>query len=149
MNLMNVAEIKISYSTNVPASERITITSSYKASSIFTEVFNGEVEYRENMYVLLLNRANKVLGVSHISMGGVSGTVCDPKILFQVALKAHASGIILCHNHPSGNRNPSDADERLTRKIQEGGKILDIPLLDHIILTPDNEYFSFADEGLM
>ncbi len=102
----------------------------------------------EAFYVILLNRANKVLEVELISRGGVSGTVADTKIIFQSALLRLASGIILAHNHPSGNLKPSEADKNLTRKIAQAGKTLDISVLDHIIVG-DNAYFSFADEGLM
>ncbi len=84
----------------------------------------------------------------NISVGGVSGTVVDPKKVFKIALDGGASSIIICHNHPSGNIKPSDSDIRLTKKITEAGNLLDIRVLDHII-SGDNTYFSFADEGLM
>ena len=102
----------------------------------------------EAFYVILLNRANKVLDVQLISRGGVSGTVADTKLIFQSALLRLASGMILAHNHPSGNLKPSEADKNLTRKIVDAGKTLDIAVLDHIIVG-DNAYFSFADEGMM
>ena len=97
---------------------------------------------------MLLNRANKVLGFSKISSGGTSGTLVDVKIIFQIALKSNASSIILGHNHPSGNLKPSDADIRITRTIKEAGKMMEIPLVDHLILTDEN-YYSFADEGMI
>jgi len=96
--------------------------------------------------VLLLNRANRVLGFVKISEGGVSGTVVDPKKIFQIALKANASGIILAHNHPSGNTTPSASDESITAKIVAAGKFLEISVLDHLIITSE-QYFSFSDEG--
>ena len=102
---------------------------------------------QEQVEIVLLNRANKVLGISEVSTGGFSGTVADPKVIFSIALKACASSIIL-HNHPSGNLKPSQADLNLTKKIKNGGELLDIAVLDHIILTADS-YFSFADEGLI
>lgn len=102
----------------------------------------------ESFKVILLNRANKVLGVSNISKGGVAGTVADVKVIFQTALKANASSVILAHNHPSGNTHPSDNDIKLTRKLYAAGKTLDISVLDHLILT-DSTYYSFADEGVM
>ena len=83
-----------------------------------------------------------------VSRGGVSGTVVDPKIIFKIAVEHLASSIILCHNHPSGNLKPSDADISLTKKIKEAGALLEIPILDHLIIS-DTGYFSFADEGLM
>ena len=109
---------------------------------------NLQIEHREYFFILLLNRANKVLGVSTVSMGGMSGTVADPKIIFQTALKVSAASVILCHNHPSGNIKPSESDIRLTQKIKKAGSFLDLPCLDHIILTEDS-YFSFADEGML
>ena len=103
---------------------------------------------RESFYALYLNRANKVLGDHLISLGGVSGTVVDPKCVYQVALKAHASSLIVAHNHPSGNKEPSNADLEITRKLKEAGQLLDINLLDHIILLPEG-YISMADEGML
>jgi DNA repair protein RadC len=98
--------------------------------------------------VILLNRANQVLGIYEVSTGGVSGTVADPKLIFAAAIKSSSSGLIFSHSHPSGNLQPSQADIALTRKIKEGGEILEISVLDHIILTSEG-YFSFADEGLL
>ncbi|WP_317168263.1 JAB domain-containing protein [Pontibacter pamirensis] len=102
----------------------------------------------EQFKVMLLNRANKVLGIYETSTGGVAGTVADPKLIFVAALKACASSIVLCHNHPSGNLKPSAADLQLTKKIKQGGELLDIAVLDHIILTSES-YYSLADEGLL
>ena len=96
----------------------------------------------------LMNRANRALGIAQVSHGGISGTVADPKVIFQHALKANASSVILLHNHPSGNTQPSEADIHLTKKLVEGGKLLDIAVLDHLIVTIDG-YYSFADEGLI
>ncbi len=97
---------------------------------------------------MLMNRANKVLGLFEVSTGGISGTVADPKIIFTAALKGGASGIIVAHNHPSGNLTASQSDIDLTRKLKEAGKFLEIQLLDHVIVTTEG-YFSFADEGLI
>jgi DNA repair protein RadC len=102
----------------------------------------------EEFRILLLNRSNHVMKTERISTGGVSGTVADPKIIFNKALEALASSIILCHNHPSGNLNPSEADIQLTKKLKEAGKFLEIPVLDHLICT-DSGYYSFADEGIL
>ena len=102
----------------------------------------------EEFWVILLNRANVVMRRQPISAGGVAGTVADPKLIFKHALEQLASSIILVHNHPSGNRNPSAADIALTRKLKEGGQFLDLPILDHLIYT-DLGYFSFADEGML
>ena len=102
----------------------------------------------EQFWLLCLNRSNQIINSSMISQGGVSGTVADPKIIFKAALTNLASGIILIHNHPSGNLTPSQADKNLTEKMVSSGKLLEIPVLDHLIFT-DEAYFSFADEGLL
>jgi DNA repair protein RadC len=102
----------------------------------------------EEFWLLVLNRANRVVRKYQISQGGVAGTVADPKIIFKIALEELASGIIIAHNHPSGNLNASQADIDLTKKIKEGARLLEIQLLDHIIVA-GQKYFSFADEGLL
>ena len=102
----------------------------------------------EEFWVLLLNRGNQILEKVNISKGSVSQTVVDAKIVFKMAIDKLASSIILCHNHPSGNLKPSEADKQLTKKIKEAGIILDLPILDHLIFA-DNKYLSFADEGLL
>jgi len=107
-----------------------------------------DVDYVESFYVAMINRGSMLLGVSKISIGSVSGTVADPKKIFQTALKANASGVILAHNHPSGQRQPSQGDKKITEKCVEAGKFLDMPVMDHIIVTRYG-YFSFADDGLL
>ncbi|WP_460978161.1 RadC family protein [Spirosoma knui] len=102
----------------------------------------------EEFWILLMNRANEVLRPVQISAGGVSGTVADPKIIFKQAIEHLASSMILLHNHPSGNLTPSQADKDLTRKLKDAGRLLDIPVLDHLIFT-DKAYLSFADEGIL
>jgi len=102
----------------------------------------------EEFWVIILNRANYVLNKTQISSGGISGTVADPKLIFKSALEQNGSSIILIHNHPSGNLKPSQADINLTKNLKEAGKFMEIPVLDHIIVS-DNCYFSFADEGLI
>jgi len=102
----------------------------------------------EEFWIIILNRANFVLKKIQISRGGISGTVADPKLIFKSALELSGSSIILIHNHPSGNLQPSQADINLTKNLKEAGKFLEIPVLDHIIVS-DNCYFSFADEGLI
>ncbi|RYE51761.1 MAG: DNA repair protein, partial [Sphingobacteriales bacterium] len=115
---------------------------------LFNNWDQGRIEMNEQFYILLLNRANKVIGMTEISSGGFSGTLVDPKLVFGIALKSCASGIILCHNHPSSNLKPSQSDLSLTRRLVEAGKLLDLQILDHIILTKRG-YFSFGDEGLI
>jgi DNA repair protein RadC len=104
--------------------------------------------HHEEFWVLLLNRANRVIKKHQISQGGVAGTVADPKIIFKVALAELASGIVLAHNHPSGNLTASQADIDLTKKLKEAGKLLEIQVLDHVIIA-GQKYFSFADEGML
>jgi len=122
------------------------ICSSKDAFDIFNPLISDSTY--EEFWILLLNKANKVLNKACISEGGLTGTVADPVKIFRLAIENNAVGIILCHNHPSGNLKPSDADTRLTQKMRDGGKLIEISVLDHIIIG-DNKYFSFADEGLI
>lgn len=102
----------------------------------------------EEFWLLMLNRANMVLKKELLSKGGVSGTVVDTKLIFKAAIENTCSSIIICHNHPSGNLKPSEADIRITKTIKEAGKLLEIPLLDHLIIS-DSGFYSFADEGMI
>jgi DNA repair protein RadC len=102
----------------------------------------------EVFYIILLNRANKIMGNQLISTGGISGTVVDARLIFKYAIEKLASYIILVHNHPSGNLRPSDADIKLTQNLKSAGKFMEIPVLDHLILS-NTAYFSFADEGML
>jgi DNA repair protein RadC len=105
--------------------------------------------WQEEMILICMNRANKVIGYYKVSRGGTTGTVADPKVIFTIALNCVGTcNIILSHNHPSGNLQPSGADREITNKIKEAGKMLDITLLDHLVTT-DEGYYSFADEGLL
>jgi DNA repair protein RadC len=125
--------------------KRVKITDSRSAfDTIYPHL--GDLNHEE-FWVIFLNRANAVIGKQNISKGGVSGTVVDPKVVFKMAVQFPASGIILAHNHPSGNLKPSQADHQLTRKLKEAGKALDIPVLDHLIIG-ERDYFSFVDEGV-
>lgn len=144
----NLAEIKVAYSTKVKFKNMQKITSSKDCESVLRNIWSPHLELREEFYLLLLNRANKVIGWHCISQGGLDSTVADIRIIFSITLKCVASGIIVAHNHPSGNLKPSETDIALTRKIKEAGKLLDISLLDHIILSNEG-YYSFADEGLL
>ena len=120
------------------------IACSRDAFEIFKSLM-GDLPFEE-FWILLLNKANKVLKKVRISEGGISGTVVDPKKILQICLAQHTSSIILGHNHPSGNIQPSEADQRITKKIRDCGTMLDIAVLDHIIVG-DDRYYSFADEG--
>ncbi|KQS36833.1 JAB domain-containing protein [Pedobacter sp. Leaf194] len=147
--LYQLAEIEISYKPKFKASQRPEIDCSLRAYHVLLSNWNlDRIELLEEFKILLLNRRNEVLGMVNISQGGISGTVADAKIIFAIALKACASGIILSHNHPSGESDASEADIALTRRLVEVGKLLEIKLLDHIIVCPDT-YLSFKDEGIM
>ena len=144
-----VTEVQLVYKSKVKPSQRPKITNSTDVHQIFMSCWDDtKMELAEQFKVMLLNRAHKVLGIFELSSGGVSGTVADPKLIFAAALKAVASGIILAHNHPSGNLQPSQSDIDLTRKVKDAGKLLEIQVLDHMILTTEG-YYSFADNGLM
>jgi DNA repair protein RadC len=140
-----VAEIKVSYSTT--STPKIKITTVNKAFEVLLSLWDLDtIELQEEFKVLLLNRANEVLGIYPLSKGGITGTVVDSRLIFAVALKCNATGILLCHNHPSGNLKPSDADITLTRSIKKCADFLDITLIDHLIITR-NGYYSFSNEG--
>jgi DNA repair protein RadC len=143
------AEIEISYRPTFKASERPKIDSSYKAFNVLCSNWSEDkIEFLEEFKIILLNRANHVLGIANISQGGLAGTYVDPKIVFSIALKANSSGIILSHNRPSGQCLPSQADVELTRRMVQIGALLELPVLDHIIISPDH-YYSFKDEELI
>ncbi len=126
--------------------ERVKITKSNDVFLFFKDVFQ-DLQHEE-CHLLLLNRANEIIHTQQISKGGVAGTVVDGKLVYKIALDYLASALILCHNHPSGQLKPSAEDIELTHKLKYFGKMIDLPLLDHIIFA-DNGYFSFADSGLM
>jgi len=144
----NLSEIDILYRNKVKYADMPKITCSTDVENNLRLIWNHSIDHKEVFYILCLNRANKVLGWAMISSGGVEGTVADPKVIFQVALKANASSIILAHNHPSGNIEPSEADIRLTRNLKQAGELLKISVLDHLILTSES-YYSFADENMI
>lgn len=147
--LYQVAEIQLTYKSNVKPSQRPKITGSKDAFSILKENWDeGKIEFVEQFKAMFTNRANKVLGIFDVSTGGVSATIADPKVIFAAAIKAGASGFIVAHNHPSGNLLASREDIELTKRLKEAGKILEIQLLDHVILSSEG-YYSFADEGLI
>ncbi len=126
--------------------EKIPVKSSGTVFNLFHPLL-GDLEHEE-FWLLMLNRANRVLGRFKVSQGGLSGTVIDTRIILKKALDHLASSIIVCHNHPSGNNQPSDADVKITEKLKKAAEMLEIKLLDHIIIA-DKSYFSFADEGLI
>jgi DNA repair protein RadC len=149
LSQFDVAEVQLIYKSKLPASQRVKISSSRDAYDLLLKNWNSDtVEYCEEFKILLMNRSNAVLGIIAVSKGGISGKVTDVRIILQAALKSNASGLIVCHNHPSGNLNPSESDTKITQKIKEAGNIMDIQLLDHLIIN-DEDYYSFADNGLL
>ena len=144
----NIPEITVSYKDNVKASERAVIKCSKDAADILNVVFADCIQHHEEFYALYLNRANRLMGISCISKGGISETVVDIKIILQTALKVHASSIMVSHCHPSGNTRPSDQDLTVTRMIKEGCKTIGMNLLDHLIVAEEG-YLSFVDEGFL
>ena len=143
------AEVELVYKNPVKASERFRITSSNEAYTILLKSWDeNKIGFVEQFKIILLDRASKVLGIYEVCQGGTCGVVVDVKLIFAAALKACAHGIILTHNHPSGNLTASEADKLMTRKIKKAGELLEIPVLDHIIVTSEG-YYSFADDGEM
>ncbi len=142
-----LAEVQISYSALVKNKDRIKITGSQDAAEAFRQIW-PDYDHIEFSYMLMMNRQNQVLGYFMLSKGGMCGTVVDVRVVYQVALKACATGIIVAHNHPSGQLLCSDADRKVTNQIKQAGVLLDIPLLDHLIITTDS-YLSMADEGIL
>jgi DNA repair protein RadC len=131
-------------------SEEVIELTKITSSKIIFEIMQpiiGELPHEE-FWVLYLNNANKVITKNQLSKGGMTGTVVDVRIIFKSALESGAVGILLCHNHPSGNLKPSEADIEITKKVKTAGKSLDINVLDHLIIT-QNGYYSFADEGIL
>ncbi|WP_313491940.1 MULTISPECIES: JAB domain-containing protein [Sphingobacterium] len=142
-----VAEVDLIYNNPVKPSLRPKINSARQAYELFIENWDmGKIELQEHFKIMFLNRGGKALGIYTLSAGGMHGTVVDNKLLFAAALKANACKIILAHNHPSGSLQPSSADIEITRGIVAAGKLLDIKVNDHLIITRD-EYFSFSDNG--
>lgn len=130
----------------VSGKDRVKITSSVAAYEQLKVEFADLMH--EEFYVLYLNRGNFVIEKRQLSKGGMAGTVADGKIIFKTALELNACGLILAHNHPSGNKQPSEQDKRLTRQLKEFGKLVEIEVLDHLIVT-NEAYYSFADEGIL
>ena len=145
----NVAEIELRYLPKRNVSSLPQITCSADSYALFLKSWDMDrLHLVEQFKMILLNRANRVLGIIELSTGGGTGTIADSRIIFAAALIANATSIIVSHNHPSGNLKPSRADIELTRKLREGGKLLDVAVLDHIIVT-GHAYYSFADEGVI
>ena len=149
VNRHTVSDLKISYYPKMRNSDRVMVHRSGEAYQLFLEKWDMDtIHLVESAYLMLLNRGNRVLGIMPISIGGLTGTVVDPRVVFRYALVAGAAGIMLAHNHPSGNLTPSKADELVTQKIKQTAWCHDIQFMDHLIITPEG-YLSMTDEGLL
>jgi len=150
LNTPNCGEVIVKYQTSIPQKDFFKIQNSAQSATYFrAKMFDSDmICFREEMGLTMLDNSNQVIGWCRISIGGLTGTACDPRVVFFHALHCGACKIILAHNHPSGTLRPSDPDIRITEKIKNAGNLFDIQLLDHLILTADS-YYSFADEGLI
>jgi DNA repair protein RadC len=147
--MMNVLrEIEVTYRNPMKISESTRIVQSKDIETLLRKIWSDNIEFCESFYLICLNRSNRVLGWVKTSQGGLSGTVVDIRHIFSIALKANSASIVVAHNHPSANTKPSEQDIQITKKIKDAGRLLDIPLLDHVILTNEG-YLSFADEGIL
>ena len=122
------------------------VTSSREGANFIRQFYSDDIEIYESMFLLLLNRANTTIGYAKLSQGGITGTVCDVKIVAKYCIDSLASGAIVAHNHPSGNLKPSEADRKVTQQLKQALKLIDCNLLDHVILTA-TDFYSFADNG--
>lgn len=144
-----VAEIEVKYRPAI-ANKPVIITGLDAFVELIEFFPRDTIALQEKFVAMYLNKANRVLGVYQLSTGGLTGTVADIRLVLSVALKTAATGIIIAHNHPSGNLKPSTADLEITRRIKEGAKLLEIELLDHLIVSPiGRRYYSFADDSVL
>lgn len=145
-----VNEIRISYCERLGTIKSKSIQMSEPVAKLLYENWNKDtIGLHETFKVLLLNNANKVKGVYQASAGGITGTLVDIRILFAVILKSLSVAVVLAHNHPAGTLSPSEADIQLTKKIQKAAKLFDIRILDHLIISPTGDYFSFMDNNII
>ena len=143
-----VNEIQISYREKIATLKSEPIKSSEHAAKLLYDTWDkNTIGLHETFKILLLNNSNKVKGIYPLSTGGITGTLVDVRILFAIVLKTLSVGILLAHCHPSGQLEPSEADKRLTEKIKQAAQLFDIRVLDHLIITPNGDYYSFADNG--
>lgn len=148
-SLFKVSEIEISYKHKTPVEERIVVNKSATAYEILRNSWDmNKIELLEQFKILLLNNQNQCIGLAELGTGSIDQCMVDQRLLFALVLKTKSTRLILSHNHPSGNLNPSNADFNLTKRIQQGGIILGIDVADHLIVTP-YKYYSFADHGMM
>ena len=144
-DLYNVSEVKLSYETNKTKNRKLKVNSSAKIYDLMIRNWE-QIEYRESFKILFLDINKNALGINTVSLGGLTDTSVDVRMIMQGALLANSCGIVCCHNHPSGNARPSFADDVVTLKIKQAAKIMDIELIDHLIITKYG-YYSYADNG--
>lgn len=145
--MKKVSEIKVSYSSQ--GDKRIIVKNSETIYEVALSHWDKNIiEFQEEVKLVLLNKANIILGIYDLSKGGISSCIVDLKIILSIALKANSSSIILIHNHPSKNLTPSENDKKLTQKLKKACEIVDLVLLDHLIITKDS-FYSFSDEGIL
>lgn len=149
MNKIPQIKIKLSYKRKVAPDNLYTVKNSEDAYHVFKDIFNADtIEWTEEIVLICLSTANKVVGYYKVGAGGLTSVTIDQRVVFSIALTCGATKIMLAHNHPSGNLKPSNADIELTNRISKSGELLDITLLDHLIITKKG-YYSFGDEGLV
>ncbi len=145
-----VNEIKVSYCEKLGVIDSKPLKDSGQVAQLLYENWNRDtIGLHETFKVLLLNNANKVKGTYQVSTGGINAALVDLRILFAVILKTVSTNIILAHNHPSGTLRPSKNDKEITKKIEKAAELFDVKVLDHLIISPNGDYFSFSDEGLL
>lgn len=143
----SIGELKISYKTTLAPHGKI--NSSMDVYQFLRQVWDQDLmEYQEQFCLITLSRSNYISGFQFISTGGTAATVVDAKMIFQTALLNNATSIIVAHNHPSGSLQPSEPDKKITQRLTQIGRLLEVPVLDHMIITKDS-YMSFADQGIM
>jgi DNA repair protein RadC len=148
--ISNLGEVTISYVFKGSLKDRPTITGSYDVYKIAMEVIDkGAMGMQEQFLAIYLNRANTVIGAKVHFIGGIASVIVDMKLILATAAGLMASGVIVCHNHPSGNLEPSKQDRLLTEKLKEVLGLLDIQLMDHLILSPDGKWLSFVERGIL
>ncbi len=149
LNILDgVGEVDVVYKFKKSDSQLPTVRSSSDAMKVMEQVFKADkMGLQEQFVAVFLNRSNKVIGSAHLFSGGVTSTLVDIRIVVATALKLLTSAVIVAHNHPSGNLTQSEEDTRITRRLKEALELMDIKLLDHLIVGPNNDYFSFADTG--
>ena len=145
-----IQEMEVVYVPTKFTASNETISNSASAYHVFKQLFNpNTISYQEECMVIYLNHASRIIGAQKLSRGGINATIVDIRIILATALKSLSTAIIIAHNHPSGKLVPSDGDKKITKQLSEACKLMELTLLDHLIISPDSGYLSFADDGLM